>query len=77
MSHAISVPEEAREQLNATVAALRRPSTYPGTEAPDEALETHMAWVFLTERHAYKLKKPLRTGLIDWTTVDARRVVGS
>ena len=73
MSHAISVPEEAREQLNATVAALRRPSTYPGTEAPDEALETHMAWVFLTASHAYKLKKPIQARLIDHRTVEARR----
>jgi aminoglycoside phosphotransferase family enzyme len=73
MSHAISVPEEAREQLNATVAALRRPSTYPETEAPDEALETHMAWVFLTASHAYKLKKPIQARLIDHRTVEARR----
>jgi len=73
MSHAISVPEEAREQLNATVAALRQPATYPGTEAPNEAIETHMAWVFLTASHAYKLKKPIRARLIDHRTVEARR----
>jgi aminoglycoside phosphotransferase family enzyme len=62
-----------RSRLAATVAALRRPASYPGEEGPVEAVETHMAWVFLTATHAYKLKKPLRTGLIDWTTADARR----
>jgi aminoglycoside phosphotransferase family enzyme len=25
-----------------------------------EARETHMSWVFLTDRFAYKLKKPVR-----------------
>jgi len=38
-----------------------------------DTIETHMAWVFLTDAHAYKLKKPIRTRLIDYTTIEARR----
>lgn len=34
----------------------------PTTEQRIEAVETHFAWVFLTDRHAYKLKKPVRVG---------------
>ena len=35
--------------------------------------ETHLSWVFLTGRLAYKLKKPVRTPLLDFTTHEARR----
>jgi aminoglycoside phosphotransferase family enzyme len=31
-----------------------------------------MSWVFLTERHAYKLKKPVRTRYVDFSTEAAR-----
>jgi aminoglycoside phosphotransferase family enzyme len=37
-----------------------------------EALETHMSWVFLTDRFAYKLKKPVRHPLIDLRLLEAR-----
>jgi aminoglycoside phosphotransferase family enzyme len=38
-----------------------------------EALETHMSWVFLTDRFAYKLKKPVCHPLIDLRPLEARR----
>ncbi len=41
-------------------------------EGPVEIRETHMAWVFLTRRHAYKLKKPVRLRDVDFTTLAAR-----
>jgi aminoglycoside phosphotransferase family enzyme len=37
------------------------------------AIETHFAWVFLTERHAYKLKKPLRHQAMDYRTLASRK----
>lgn len=73
MSYAVEISEGARAQLKTTVAALRRPAAYPGEEEPEEAIETHIAWVFLTASHAYKLKKPIRARLIDYTTIEARR----
>lgn len=73
MPDAAQISEEARARLDATVAALWRPDTYPGEETPVEALETHRAWVFLTETNAYKLKKPIRARLIDYSTIEARR----
>ena len=36
-------------------------------------IETHMSWVFLTDRHAYKLKKPVRYDYLDFSTIEARR----
>ena len=55
------------------VAQLRRPATYGPQVARVEAIETHMSWVFLTETRAYKLKKPVRTEFLDYSTVEARR----
>jgi len=40
-----------------------------------EVIETHFAWIFLTDRYAYKLKKPVRRGRMDYTTIAARKRV--
>jgi uncharacterized protein len=37
-----------------------------------ESVETHFAWVFLTPRHAYKLRKPIRYHGIDTLSLAAR-----
>jgi aminoglycoside phosphotransferase family enzyme len=36
-------------------------------------VQTHLSFVFLTGRYAYKLKKPVRYDHVDFTTLDARR----
>lgn len=54
------------------VAFLSRPDTYPETSKV-EALETHMSWVFLTDRDVYKLKKPVRYDFLDFRTLEARQ----
>lgn len=59
--------------IETKVAALRHPSAYPGNPAPVEAVETHMSWVFLTGLSAYKLKKPVAYGRLDFRALDARR----
>jgi len=46
---------------------------YPDQPRQVEVIETHMSWVFLTERHAYKMKKPVRTGYLDFSTLQLRR----
>lgn len=58
--------------LEAKLAFLRQPSSYPFTVSRVESIETHMSWVFLTERHAYKLKKPVNYGMPDFSTLEAR-----
>lgn len=58
--------------LEAKLAFLRQPSSYPGQVLRVEAVETHMSWVFLTEQHAYKLKKPVNYGTPDFSTLEAR-----
>ena len=59
--------------LGAKVAFLSRADSYPEPTAGVATVETHMSWVFLTERQAWKLKKPVRTAWVDFTTAAARR----
>lgn len=58
--------------LDEKVAFLRAPSSYPTEPEAVDIIETHMAWVFLTDRHVYKLKKPVAYDELDFTTL-ARR----
>jgi aminoglycoside phosphotransferase family enzyme/predicted kinase len=61
-------------ELRAKLAFLLQPANYPEPTSGVEAIETHMSWVFLTERHAWKLKKPVRTQYLDFSTETARRL---
>jgi aminoglycoside phosphotransferase family enzyme len=54
------------------LAFLADPRHYPGRPGSVTVIETHFAWVFLTPRHAWKLKKALRQDSMDYRTV-ARR----
>ncbi len=65
--------QTVREELARKVAALQEPRCYPEKTGRIEAIETHMAWVFLTAEHAYKLKKPVRTPLLDYRSLEQRR----
>ncbi|MBX7168285.1 MAG: AAA family ATPase [Pirellulales bacterium] len=40
-----------------------------------ERVETHISWVFLTPQFAYKAKKPVHFEFLDFSTVEARRVM--
>jgi aminoglycoside phosphotransferase family enzyme len=59
--------------LEAKVAFLMQPGSYPARPRNVEFIETHMAWVFLTPRRAWKLKKPVRRSFLDFSTIEARR----
>jgi aminoglycoside phosphotransferase family enzyme len=58
------------------VAFLSAPSAYPEPTLGVERIETHFAWVFLTDRHAYKLHKPIRFHEIDFTSLEKRKANG-
>ncbi|MBN1236990.1 MAG: hypothetical protein JXB36_00740 [Gammaproteobacteria bacterium] len=55
------------------IAFLRSPSTFPDRPAEVETVETHFAYVFMSQRLVYKLKKPHRFRQVDFTSVAARR----
>ncbi|MEX1206390.1 MAG: hypothetical protein WEB85_14185 [Dongiaceae bacterium] len=66
-------PRSPRVPIEAKVEFLKRPEAYPERPRRVETVETHMSWVFLTDRYAYKLKKPVRYDYLDYGTVEARR----
>jgi len=59
--------------VQAKVAFLRRPKSYPKGTRRVDVVETHMSWVFLTATHAYKLKKPVAYDNLDFRTLAARK----
>jgi uncharacterized protein len=69
----LTAARPARITLPDKVAFLRDRRNYPGRPHHIDTLETHFAWVFLTPRHAYKLKKPLRQGRMDYRSLAARK----
>ncbi|MBW1713962.1 MAG: AAA family ATPase, partial [Deltaproteobacteria bacterium] len=56
----------------ALVEALKKPSAYPHPTAEVVHLQTHISSVFLTGQYAYKLKKPVDFGFLDFTTLAKR-----
>ena len=59
--------------LQKIVAALRDPARWP--DAPDtvDVHETHISVVLVAGAHAYKFKKPLDLGFLDFSTLGKRR----
>lgn len=62
----------AEPTLDEKIRCLTRPDFYAERPEKVELVRTHMACVFLTDRFAYKLKKPIRTRYVDHVGVDAR-----
>ena len=54
------------------IAALQNPALYPHPVDRFELIETHISWVLLTGPYAYKIKKPVNFGFLDFTSLDAR-----
>ncbi|MFQ5487091.1 MAG: hypothetical protein ACE5ET_01430 [Gammaproteobacteria bacterium] len=59
--------------ITTKVVFLSRPAAYPERPQRVEVIETHMSWVFLNDRHVYKLHKPVRTDYLDFSTLERRR----
>lgn len=52
---------------------LLSPAAYPHEVGQVEFVETHISWVLLTGDYAYKIKKPVDFGFLDFTTLAKRR----
>jgi hypothetical protein len=64
---------DALEQQRRVVAALCDPRAYPHPVTAVRLVETHISFVLLTGQYAYKLKKPLALGFLDFSTLATRR----
>jgi uncharacterized protein len=54
------------------VAALLDPQAYPDLTPRVDFIQTHISYIFLTERYVYKVKKPVNFGFLDFTTLKKR-----
>lgn len=52
--------------------ALLNPDCYPGRPSDIKLVQTSTSYVFLTGDFAYKIKKPIDPGYLDYTTLDKR-----
>lgn len=68
-----AMPPEAGATVEEKLAALSTPSTYGPEVHEVRLIETHFAWVFLTQDTVYKLKKPIVTPELDLDTPAKRQ----
>jgi len=56
------------------ITALLNPACYPhAVSTPIQVIETQVSWLLLTGEFAYKLKKELNFGFLDFSTLDKRQ----
>ena len=55
------------------IQSLLNPAAYSHPVASIRLLETHISWVILTGQFAYKIKKPVDLGFVDFSMLPRRR----
>ncbi len=53
--------------------SLRQPGLLAADGQAVELLETHISWILLTRDHAFKIKKPVNLGFLDFSTLEKRK----
>lgn len=67
----MSEPTDSR--IKQLLPGLCRRAAFCDGAASVELIQTHISWVFLTDTHAYKLKKPVHFDFVDFRTLEKRR----
>ena len=53
---------------------LQNPNSYPhSVQTPIKVIQTHISVIFLTGDYAYKIKKPVNFGFLDYSTLEKRQ----
>jgi aminoglycoside phosphotransferase family enzyme/predicted kinase len=55
------------------ICGLLEADAYPHAVSGLRLIETHISWVFLTGEYAYKVKKPVDLGFVDFSTLERRK----
>lgn len=64
-------PDHSQETL--LIRSLQNPALYDPPAQCFAVIETHISWVMLTGLYAYKIKKPIDLGFLDFSTLKKRR----
>jgi aminoglycoside phosphotransferase family enzyme/predicted kinase len=66
-----AMPES--DEIRSRLAALSDPAAFPDGPREVQVVQTHASMVFLTEKHAWKVKKAVDLGFLDFTRLEDRR----
>ena len=61
------------QSLPAHIQCFFNPAIYPHPAEQIEMIQTHISWVFLAGEFAYKFKKPVDFGFLDFSTLKKRK----
>ena len=67
------VTMETLPELSQLISDLTNPAAYPDPVTSVTVVQTHISCVFLTGEYAYKVKKPVDLGFLDYHTLEQRR----
>jgi aminoglycoside phosphotransferase family enzyme/predicted kinase len=59
--------------IRSILKSLLKSDAYPEPVTRVELVQTHVSYIFLTDRHAYKIKKPVDFGFLNFSSIDRRR----
>jgi aminoglycoside phosphotransferase family enzyme/predicted kinase len=67
-----SLPRADNPSASALIAALDNPLAFGHPVKYIRLIETHISWIILTGDYAYKIKKPVNFGFLDFSTLEKR-----
>jgi hypothetical protein len=73
MIKSTSPPCSAIDESLKLIKRLSSANAYDHPIESVEIVETHISWILLTGKYAYKIKKPVDFGFLDFSTLDKRR----
>ena len=73
MDNSLDAPSKAKIDLAEHLSSLEYSSAYPHPVDAVHWRETHISWVILTGRYAYKIKKPVDFGFLNFSTLSLRK----
>lgn len=65
-------PADSTSSMADLIRQLQDPACYDHPAGPVRVIETHISWILLTGEWAYKIKKPLNLGFLDFSSLDKR-----
>ncbi len=68
-----NLPSAEDPSVNRLIASMNNPEVFGHPLRYVKLVETHISWVLLTGDYAYKIKKPVDFGFLDFSTLQKRR----